>query len=271
VDCAAETVEFREAAFRMKRIDLNCDVGEMPEALADGSQEAIMRQITSANVACGEHAGDARMMLETVEQALHWNVAVGAHPSYEDRANFGRVELTLSYEKIATSVYRQVAALAEVAEACGARIGHVKAHGALYNQAAREPEIARAIAEGVSRWKKGVVLVGLAGSCMLGEFHAAGFQVAAEAFADRRYEGDGSLRPRKFADALLKNPEEAAAQALRIAERGSVVAANGEVVVVEAQTICIHGDTLGAPEIAAAVNRTLREAGVRLLPMVRES
>lgn len=254
----------------MKRIDLNCDLGEIPEMLADGSQEALMRQITSANVACGGHAGDARMMRETIEQALRWKVAVGAHPGYEDCANFGRLELALGPEEIAASVHRQVVALAEVAEECGARLAHVKAHGALYNQAARDPEIGRAIAEGVRRWRSDAVLIGLAGSPMLDAFRAAGFSVAAEAFADRRYEEDGSLRSRKFADALLHNPEEAAAQALRIVEQGSVLATNGAVVPLRAQTICIHGDTPGAPQIAEAVNRVLREAGVALLPLRRE-
>jgi UPF0271 protein len=254
----------------MKRIDINCDLGEMPEMLADGSQEALMMQITSANVACGGHAGDARTMRETIEQALRWKVGVGAHPGYEDRANFGRVELELGPEEIAALVHMQVVALAEIAEEFEARIGHVKAHGALYNQASREPEIAKAIAEGVRRWRRDVVLVGLAGSPMLNEFRAAGFSVAAEAFADRRYEADGGLRSRKFADSLLHNPEEAAAQALRTVEQGSVVAANGAVVPLQAQTICIHSDTPGALKVAEAVNRALREAGIALLPLSRE-
>jgi UPF0271 protein len=146
----------------------------------------------------------------------------------------------------------------------------VKPHGALYNQAAREREVARAIAEGVARWRSDVVLVGLAGSVMLQEFSAAGFTVAAEAFADRRYEPDGALRSRKFQDALLNNPEEAAAQAVQIVERSSVIAADGSTVALNAQTICIHGDTPGAPEIAAAVNRALRAASVALKPIAAE-
>jgi UPF0271 protein len=155
-----------------------------------------------------------------------------------------------------------VLALAEIAARCGTRITHVKPHGALYNQAAREREPARAIAEGVARWRKDVVLMGLAGSAMLEEFLAMGFSVAAEAFADRRYEPDGSLRSRKFQDALLRNPEQAAAQAVQIVEQNSVSAADGTAVPLHAQTICIHGDTPGAAEIAAAVNRALRAAGV---------
>ncbi len=246
------------------RMDLNCDVGELPEALADGTQEAILREVTSANIACGGHAGDPQMMRATIEQAQRCGTAIGAHPGYEDRANFGRVELELSSEEVAASVYRQVLALADVVERCGSRIGHVKAHGALYNQAARDREIAKAIAEGVARWRRDVTLVGLAGSAMLEEFRAAGFAVAAEAFADRKYEADGSLRPRKFREALLHDPAEAAAQAVRLAREGSVVAANGAVIPLDVETICIHGDTPGAPQIAAAVRRALEQAGITL-------
>jgi 5-oxoprolinase (ATP-hydrolysing) subunit A len=248
----------------MKRIDLNCDMGELPEALADGSQEALMKYVSSANIACGRHAGDAKTMRVTIEQALRHKVAVGAHPGYEDRANFGRVELRLSFEEIAASVYRQILALEEIAKKLGAQIGHVKAHGALYNQAARDREVARAIAEGVRRWRADVILVGLAGSIMLEEFRAAGFAVAAEAFADRRYERDGSLRSRKFDNALLRDPEQAAEQALQIVEQGSVIAADGSIVSVLAQTICIHGDTPGAAEIAAAVHRRLEAAAIKI-------
>jgi UPF0271 protein len=246
------------------RIDVNCDMGEMPEAIADGTQESLMASLTSVNIACGGHAGDERTMKTTVEQALRWKLAIGAHPGYADRANFGRVELKLPAKEIANSVYDQVCRLAEIAAGCGARVVHVKPHGALYNQAVRDGVLAAAIAEGVARWSRDAVLVGLAGSPMLEVFRQAGFAVAAEAFADRRYEADGTLRSRKFEDALIRNPEEAAWQALGIAERGLVIASDGSEVSVDAQTLCIHGDTPGAPAIAAAVARTLREAGVSL-------
>ncbi len=248
----------------MKRIDFNCDMGEMPEALADGSQEALMQYVSSSNIACGGHAGDAQTMRTTIEQALRGKVAVGAHPGYEDRANFGRIELQLTPEQISASVQRQILSLEEIAQQCGAHIGHVKPHGALYNLAARNPEIARAIAEGVRRWRTDVILVGLAGSVMLEEFRAAGFPVAAEAFADRRYERDGSLRSRKFEDALLRDPEQAAEQALRIVDQGSVVAAGGDSIPLRADTICIHGDTPGAVQIATAVHRNLTQAGITI-------
>src|SRR6267378_4446795 len=230
------------------KMDLNCDMGELPEAIADGTQESLMASLTSVNIACGGHAGDEHTMKTTVEQALRWKLAIGAHPGYPDRANFGRLELKLPAKEIADSVYEQVRALAEVAARCGARLAHAKPHGALYNQAVRNRELASAIAEGVARWDRHVVLVGLAGSPMLDVFRDAGFAVAAEAFAD----------------ALIRDPAEAGRQALSIVERGVVIASDGNEVAVDAQTICIHGDTPGTAEIAAAVARTLRQAGVTL-------
>jgi len=245
-------------------VDLNCDMGEVPEAIADGTQEALMRSITSVNIACGGHAGDEQTMKTTIEQALRRKVAIGAHPGYADRANFGRLELKLPPSEIADSVFEQVCVLAKVAERCGARIGHVKPHGALYNQAVRNRDLAEAIAEGVGRWRRDVVLVGLARSSMLDVFRKAGFAVAAEAFADRRYEQDGTLRSRKHADALIRDPEEAGRQALSMVERGVVIAWDGTEVAVDAQTLCIHGDTPGAVKIAETVARALRAAEVRL-------
>jgi 5-oxoprolinase (ATP-hydrolysing) subunit A len=253
----------------MTHIDLNCDMGEMPDAVFDGTQESLMPSLTSVNIACGGHAGDARTMKATVEQALRWHLAIGAHPGYADRANFGRLELQLPPKAVADSVLEQVRTLAEIATGCGATITHVKPHGALYNQAVKDRELARAIANGVARWNRNVVLVGLAGSMMLDVFREAGFNAAAEAFADRRYEADGTLRSRKFADALIRDPAEAGRQALSIATRGKVIASNGAEVAVDAQTICTHGDTPGAPEIARAVAHTLRKAGVELRPLSR--
>ena len=255
----------------MKSIDLNCDMGEMPEAIADGTQEALMAYLTSVNIACGAHAGDEATMRTTIEQALRRKLAIGAHPGYADRANFGRLELDLSADEIAESVFEQVSKLGEIAAKCGARLGHVKAHGALYNQAARDAAVAEAIADGVGRWRRDVVLVGLAGSVMLDTFRRAGFSVAAEAFADRRYEPNGSLRSRKFADALILNPADAAAQALHIAQAGRVVASDGKKIRVEAQTICIHGDTPGALKIAAAIGERLKNAGIELRPLAAAS
>ena len=248
----------------MKTIDLNCDLGELPEQVADGTQEMLMQYISSVNIACGGHAGSPDMMRETMEQASRHGVSVGAHPGYEDLANFGRIELQLAPETIAGMVHRQILALDEIASKCGVTILHVKAHGALYNQAARNRDIARAIAKGVQRWRTDVFLVGLAGSVMLEEFRAFGFPVSAEAFADRRYEPDGSLRSRKFEDALLRSPKEAAEQALRIVKEGKVLASDGSSLSLDAQSICIHGDTPGAVKIAAGVHHSLRESGIAI-------
>jgi len=251
----------------MTRIDINCDMGEMCDAIADGTQESLMPYLTSVNIACGGHAGDADMMKETVEQAIRWRLAIGAHPGYPDRENFGRIEMNLSPQAIADTVFEQVRALAEIASQRGTSIRHVKPHGALYNHAAKSRVVAQAIAEGVARHNPRVILIGLAGSLMLDVFREAGFQAGAEAFADRRYELDGSLRARKFDDALIRDPSEAAQQAVRIAKQRTLLAVCGKEIAIEAQTICIHGDTPGATEIAAAVARALRAAGVDLAPL----
>jgi UPF0271 protein len=231
-------------------------MGEMPEQIKDGTQESLMRSITSVNIACGGHAGDEKTMKTTIEQALRWSLTIGAHPGYPDRANFGRVEMDLPLTEVENTVFQQISALAAIAAEYATSIVHVKPHGALYNQAVKNRELARAIANGVARFSKDVVLVGLAGSQMLDEFRAAGFKVAAEAFADRTYEADGTLRSRKFDDALIRDPAAAGAQALRIAKEG------------RAQTICIHGDTSGAPKIAEMVASMLQAGGVSLRPLM---
>ena len=250
----------------MKTIDINCDLGELPEALADGTQEALMRLVSSANISCGGHAGDTALIRATIHQALRQGVAVGAHPGFEDPGSFGRVELPLSPDEIAASVHRQLESFARIATECGALITHVKAHGALYNLAARDRLVARAFAQGVRRWGSVVTLFGLAGSQMLQEFRSAGFAVAAEAFADRAYEPDGSLRSRKLPGALLDSAS-AAAQAIRIACDRLVISISGQSVAIDAQTICIHGDSPGSPDLTAAVRRALTDAGFQIAPV----
>jgi 5-oxoprolinase (ATP-hydrolysing) subunit A len=222
-------------------IDINCDMGEgVPD------QEAMMPYLTSANIACGGHAGDEDSMRMTIQQAMRHGLKTGAHPSYFDKANFGRTEMALPEEEIAMVVHAQCAVFGRIAEQCGATVTHVKPHGALYNQAVKSAAISRAIAEGVGRWRRDVAIMGLAGSLMLDVFREAGFRAMAEAFADRRYEADGTLRSRKFEDALIRDPKLAGEQALRIAKEGI------------AETICIHGDTPGALSIAKEVARVLR-------------
>jgi UPF0271 protein len=245
-------------------MDLNSDLGELPEAVFDGTQEALMASITSANIACGAHAGDRRTIEATVLQAMRHAVGIGAHPGFPDRENFGRLDLGLTPEQISQIVYEQVSALHEIARGCGATVGHVKPHGALYNRAARDADVSRAIAQGVARWRRDVVMVGLAGSAMLVAFREMGFAVAGEAFADRRYEPDGSLRSRRLPDAVIHDPLTAAAQALRIARSQRVMASDGSEIALQAQTICLHGDTPGCVQIATAVAMKLREAGIEV-------
>jgi UPF0271 protein len=224
-------------------MDLNCDMGE----LADGAHEAaLMEYVTSANIACGGHAGDEGTMERTVRLALERGVRIGAHPGYPDRENFGRLEMAMSAEAIADTVQEQIERLEAVTARVGGTIVHVKPHGALYNVAVKNAEVARAIAVGVGRWKRGVAIFGLAGSPMLDVWREMGMKVAGEAFADRRYEPDGTLRSRKFADALITDPAEAAAQALRFAREG------------QAETVCVHGDTPGAVAILKACHDALK-------------
>jgi len=223
-------------------MDINSDVGEFRSMIEDGTQEALMPYITSANIACCGHAGDEQTMRITVEQARRHGVGIGAHPGYPDRENFGRLELEMPLAAVEATVYEQICALAAIAP----DIVHVKPHGALYNQAVKNKPLAAAIARGVARYRRDVVLMGLAGSPMLDVFREEGFRVLAEAFADRRYESDGTLRSRKYPDALIQDPIEAAAQAVRIAEKG------------QAQTICIHSDTPGSVAIARAVSQALK-------------
>jgi 5-oxoprolinase (ATP-hydrolysing) subunit A len=232
-------------------MDLNCDMGELADVALE---EALMGSVTSANVACGGHAGDAATMERTVRLARQYGVAIGAHPGYPDRANFGRVEMPLTAAQIAHAVAGQIRALAEIA----GELTHVKPHGALYNVAAKDAVVARAIGEGVRSVGRELVLVGLAGSAMLEVWREMGFRVAAEGFADRRYEPNGSLRSRQFADALIASPGQAAAQALRLAREGS------------AETICVHSDTPGSVRILAAVSEALRSDGITLKSFLRD-
>ena len=246
----------------MRTIDLNADVGELPDlALVE---EALLEVVTSVNVACGGHAGDDASMERVVRAALARGVAVGAHPSYPDRDGFGRRAMALPLDVVADAVAGQVAAFLSVAKRCGARVAHVKPHGALYNAAAKDRGLARAIAEGVARVAPDAVLVGLAGSAMLEAFSEAGFAVVGEAFADRGYEPDGSLTPRGKPGAVKPTAREAAEQAVSIATRGEVVARDGSRVPVEARTLCLHSDTPGAVAFAREIAARLREAGVAM-------
>lgn len=237
-------------------VDLNADVGEgMDDA-------ALLPHLTSANVACGLHAGDPAVMDATVEQALARGVRVGAHPGYPDRENFGRVRMEMSSKAIEGLVLYQIAALEGFVRSRGGRLSHVKPHGALYHAGAQSRDVARAIAAGVLRAGADLVVVGQPGSRLLAAAREAGLPVAAEAFADRRYRTDGTLVARGEAGALLTDPEEAAEQALHLARDRFVLAQDGSRVEVEADTICLHGDTPGAPEIARRIRERFRQEGI---------
>jgi 5-oxoprolinase (ATP-hydrolysing) subunit A len=229
-------------------MDLNCDMGELEDAEYEA---ALMEYVTSASIACGGHTGDEATMERTARMALERGVRIGAHPSYPDRANFGRVEMVMTASQIEAAVRSQIERLDRVATSMGGRVAHVKPHGALYNVAARKPEVARAIGQAVAAWNPQAVMFGLAESPALEIWREMGLRVAAEAFADRRYEPDGSLRNRKFPDALITDPDEAARQAGCFAREG------------RAETICVHSDTPNALQILEACREILRGENVR--------
>jgi UPF0271 protein len=241
-------------------IDLNADVGEG----LDAADAAILPFITSANIACGGHAGDEHTMRNTVRLALEHGVGIGAHPGYPDREGFGRREIDISEADLRESLRGQLEALGVIVAALDGRIGHVKPHGLLYNRAAADPALAELLAEVVADWDARVVLVGLAGSRLLEAGRAAGLAVAAEGFADRAYEADGSLRPRSRPGALHEDPRVVAAQALAIARDGRAPLGDGGFVAIAAETLCLHGDEPGAVANARAVRDALAGAGVEL-------
>jgi UPF0271 protein len=255
----------------MTRIDLNSDMGERPEALRDGSEEELMRYVSSANIACGGHAGDDSTMDAVVSIAKRYGVSVGAHPSFPDRENFGRLEMKLRPEEIEQCVFDQVRRLAELAKLQHVELRHVKPHGALYNVAVLDVRIAEAIAKGVEKYDKSLTLFGLAGSRMIDVWQDLGMRIAREAFADRSYEADGSLRSRKFHGALITDPSEAAQRAVLIAREGVVKAVDGTMLSVCADTICIHSDTPNSTRIAEAVRRALEKAGIAISPVPNSS
>src|SRR5271165_244633 len=245
-------------------IDINADLGESEESLANGTDVELMRYITSANVACGGHAGDERTMHDTVAAAKKLNVAIGAHPGYPDRANFGRVASPLSAAEIEASVHEQIAALKKIASSLDVCLVHVKPHGALYHTANKQREVAMAIGRAAQAIDPQLIMVGQAGSSALEVWRSMGLRSAAEAFADRAYEADGTLRKRTLPGALLDNPARAAEQAISIALRHNVIATDGHEFPVEAHTICIHSDTPGSVAIARDVNQRLKAAGVEV-------
>lgn len=239
------------------QIDLGSDLGE-----GAGPDALIMPLITSANIACGAHAGDAATMAATVALALRHHVAIGAHPGYRDAANFGRVALDTPAEVLRADIRAQLVALQAVAASVGARVTRVKAHGALYNQGERDDAVAATIARAVAEVDPQLVLVAPPGSAMARAAEGAGLRVAREGFIDRAYEADGTLRSRRLPGALITDPAAAAAQALSFVVDGGVFAEGGRFLPLEVDTLCVHGDTPGAAGILRAVRAALVADGI---------
>ena len=246
----------------MPSVDLNCDVGESFGAWRLGADSDVLAHVTSANIACGFHAGDPATMRKTVDLALAHGVALGAHPGLPDLAGFGRRVMEVTADEVYDMVVYQVGALAAFAAARGARLAHVKPHGALYNMAATRPPLADAIARATRDVDRALLLYGLAGSALIAAARSAGVEPVEEVFADRRYSADGTLVPRSERGAVIEDTEAAVRQAVRIAREGKVTAIDGSEVGVSAGTICIHGDTPGAAEHARALRVALEEAGI---------
>ncbi|MFC4600740.1 LamB/YcsF family protein [Cohnella hongkongensis] len=246
----------------MKAVDLNCDLGEGFGAYKLGRDEDLLRLVSSANIACGFHAGDPATMRRTVKLALDRGVAIGAHPGLPDLTGFGRREMDISPEEAYELLVYQVGALWGFVRAEGASLQHVKAHGALYHMAARHAGLAQAMAEAVCRIDPSLVLFGPAGSELLAAGERVGLRTASEAFADRTYQADGSLTPRRLPDAVLTDEERAAEQAVRMVTEGKVRTQQQTELAIRADTICVHGDGARAVEFAARIRASLSEAGI---------
>ena len=239
-------------------MDINCDMGEIPRLLKDNVYSDLMDHVTSINLACGGHAGDLSMMRELIRIAKRKNVRIGAHPSYPDRENFGRLVLEMDSEELLRSICDQVRSLIKIAEEESVSISHIKPHGALYDQAAKDAHLARVIGSAVDRVEPDLDIICLSGSSMVRILEDMGLKVVQEAFADRTYERDGGLRDRRSDRALITDPQKAADQARSIIEDKKVITFDGSEISVQAQTLCIHSDTPNAIAIAQEVRLVLQ-------------
>ena len=249
------------------RVDLNADIGESFGVYVSGNDERLLSSITSGSIACGYHAGDPSVMRRTVRLAARAGVAVGAHPGFPDLVGFGRREMKADPQEIADFILYQVGALSAIARAEGVRLQHVKPHGALYHMAVRQKDVAEAIAAAVAALDDSLVMVGPPGSALLLAAERYGLRVAAEGFADREYESDGSLAPRHTTGAVLHEPARAADRAVAMVRDAKVVARDGSALHLHVDTICVHGDTPGTADIAAAVRAALTQAGIVVAPL----
>ena len=241
----------------MQTIDINCDMGE---GLANDA--LLMPYISSANIACGYHAGDENIMKRTTELALLHNVAIGAHPGFADKANFGRTEMQLSAAEIYDLVTEQIYGLQKIAESQGSQLHHVKPHGALYNMAAKDEAMANTIAKAVFDVNDALILFGLSGSCSIIEAKKAGLTTASEVFADRTYRDDGSLTPRTVSNAMIETTDLAIQQVLQMIRSQTVTSITGKEVAIKAESICIHGDGAHAVEFAKNIYLTLQQNNI---------
>ncbi len=253
----------------MRSIDVNTDLGESFGAWTMGHDAGVLPFVSSANIACGFHAGDPMTMQRTVRAALDRGVAIGAHPSFPDLQGFGRREMQISAQEVHCIVLYQIGALAAFVRAAGGRLGHVKPHGALYNMAARDPSLADAIADAVRAFDDKLLLVGLAGSELPRAGVRAGLAVAHEAFTDRRYRRDGSLVPRGEPGAVIDDMGAVTAQAVSIARDGCVTADDGSTLRISADTLCLHTDRADAPAFAEELQYGLMAALIRIHPIDR--
>ncbi len=249
------------------RIDLNCDMGESFGRYTLGDDAAMLDVVTSANIACGLHAGDPLVMQATVALAVRKGIAVGAHPGYPDLQGFGRRAMALSPAELEAAVLYQIGALAGFARASGVPLVHVKPHGALYNVAARDQAVAEAIVRAVAAFDPGLIVVTLPNSALLYAARAAGLRVAREGFADRAYREDGSLVPRTEPGAVIHDPAQATARAIRMVMQGEVEAITGKIVPLHIDTLCIHGDTPDAVAIATTLRAALEAEGAVIAPL----
>lgn len=251
----------------MSAVDINCDLGESYGIYRMESDEHILPWITSANIACGFHAGDPATMRSTVELALEHQVAIGAHPGLPDLQGFGRRRMDVTPQETYDMMVYQIGALDAFVRAQGGRMHHVKPHGALYNMAAADVTLAEAVAEAVYRVQPELYLYGLAGSALIEAADRIGVRSVSEVFADRTYEADGTLRSRQLPGAVIHRSDQALAQVLRMVTEGTVLAVDGTVVPIKAQTICIHGDGQQALAFAKDIRNLLEAEGVTLAAM----
>ncbi len=250
----------------MFSVDLNCDMGESFGAWKTGSDAELMKFVSSANIACGFHAGDPTTVRQTIELAIRNDIAIGAHPGFPDLQGFGRRSMSLSPQEVSDLVLYQVSAIKGVCEAFGAKLHHVKPHGALYNQAAQDSKLAETICQAIKSIDEEIILYGLSGSFLISEAEKLDLNTANEVFADRTYTADGNLTPRTKPNALITDTEQAVSQVLQMIKESTVTALTGEEVSLKAETICIHGDGKNALEFAKALNQNLKETSIKIKP-----